>query len=225
MQLRLLLQAPQRFSPKSRLWISLGIASLSLLLLPIDDWQLRLLSAWTAGLFCFLTLAWMMIGSASPEMTRAHAQRQAANHIAMFLLVICVAFANLFVIGWVLMEHKDTFNAQVELSLAAILGSWLLLHTGFTLHYATFFYRRDPKNPDQPWVGGLEFTDADPLVDPPSYWDFVYFTFTMAMTSQTSDTSIVCPMMRRVVLGHAIVSFFFYSVILALTFSVVSGLL
>ena len=224
MQSHSLLQAPQSFSHRQRLWISLGLAGATFLLLHTDDWQVRILSAWDTGLFCFLSLVWMMIISASPEATRARAQRQEVNHLAPFLLVVLIAFANLFVIGWVLMQHKDTFNVQVGLSLAAILGSWLLLHSSFTLHYATFFYRPVQDDPDQPWVGGLEFTQADPP-NSPSYWDFVYFTFTLGMTSQTSDTAIVCSAMRRLVLGHAVVSFFFYSVILALTFSVISGLL
>jgi uncharacterized membrane protein len=45
------------------------------------------------------------------------------------------------------------------------------------------------------------------------------------MTSQTSDTLMATSSIRRLALGHTIMSFFFYSVILALTVSIISGLI
>jgi uncharacterized membrane protein len=99
--------------------------------------------------------------------------------------------------------------------------SWLLMHTMFALHYAAFYYRKSPTDPKAPFLGGLEFADGKQ----PDYLDFIYFTFILGMTSQTSDTVIVASAMRRLVLGHTLVSFYFYSVILALSISIISGLI
>jgi uncharacterized membrane protein len=53
----------------------------------------------------------------------------------------------------------------------------------------------------------------------------MYFSFTIGMTSQTSDVSITSRFMRRLALGHGFVSFLFYSVIISLTIGVIGGLI
>ncbi|WP_296737353.1 DUF1345 domain-containing protein [Mesorhizobium sp.] len=60
-------------------------------------------------------------------------------------------------------------------------------------------------------VGGLEF----PGGKRPEGWDFLYFSTVIGMTAQTADTGITTTHMRRVVLLHSILSFFFNAVILA----------
>ncbi|MBF2080592.1 MAG: DUF1345 domain-containing protein [Synechococcales cyanobacterium T60_A2020_003] len=52
----------------------------------------------------------------------------------------------------------------------------------------------------------------------------MYFAFTIGMTSQTSDIVVSTRPMRRLVLLHAIVSFFFYAVILATTINTIVSL-
>lgn len=205
----------------SRLTISISLAGFVLIFLPSADWELRFLASWSAGTICFLLLVLQIIIDATPEKTRYRAQRQKAKHLGIFLLVVCTAFISLFAIGAVLANNKDTFTPKVTLSIVAILCSWLLMQTMFALHYAAFYYRKDNLNLDKAEVGGLEFASAEP----PNYWDFMYFTFTLGMTSQTSDTALTSSAMRRLALGHTVVSFFFYSVILALTISIVSGLI
>lgn len=224
--------------PAPRWMLSIGAAGAILLFLPTSSWELRLLSAWDVGVLVLLLLIWLMMLNANAEQTCVLARRQEMNHQAIFLLVIFVAFASLFVIAGVLARNKDLFTPEVGLSIVAIFGSWLLLHTMFTLHYAAFYYReptaaefseinRNAPNTELsdasalateiPYLGGLEFSDGAP----PSYLDFVYFTFTLGMTSQTSDVQIVSSAMRRLALGHTVVSFYFYSVILALAVSII----
>jgi uncharacterized membrane protein len=174
------------------------------------------------GVICFLFLVWVMMLNSTPQKTRDRAQRKEADHLAVFLLVVFVAFTSLFAIAAVLVKNKDTFNLQVGLSIVAILSSWVLMHTMFVLHYATFYYRQNPLSLGGEPLRGIEFSDQ---VEDPRYSDFVYFTFVLGMTSQTSDTMIASSPMRRLALGHSIVSFFFYSVIIAITVSIVAGLL
>ncbi len=60
-------------------------------------------------------------------------------------------------------------------------------------------------------VGGLEF----PGGKRPEGSDFLYFSTVIGMTAQTADTGITTAHMRRVVLVHSILSFFFNTVIVA----------
>lgn len=69
----------------------------------------------------------------------------------------------------------------------------------------------DSKSKEKRPVGGLEFTGKEQ----PDGWDFLYFSATVGMTSQTSDTEVSTTQMRRIVLVHSILSFFFNTVIVA----------
>lgn len=230
--------------PKSRLLITLAVSSG--ILLAVSSWNLesRVLATWDAGVFCLLALTWLMMLSANAQQTCDRARRQEVDHRAIFMLVIVLAFSSLFAIATVLAKHKDSFTLEVGLSIVGIACSWLLMHTIFVLHYAAAYYRVDPvdsevdsaassannsaNNSDshsetdlESVLRGLQFSDTAM----PDYLDFVYFAFTLGMTSQTSDTAIVTSAMRRLTLGHTVVSFYFYSVILALSISIVSGLI
>jgi uncharacterized membrane protein len=204
----------------TRLGLSSLVASFIVLFLPAHHLEIRLLSGWSAGIFCYLALVLMMMNGAIPEKVRYYARHQEPQHSKVFLLVVFIACTSLFAIAKVLADRKDTFTPQVGLSVVAVVCSWLLMHTTFALHYATLYYSDNPSS-EREVVGGLQFSSEGP----PNFWDFMYFTFTLGMTSQTSDTVIVSSKMRRLALGHTIVSFYFYSVIIALTVSIVSGLI
>ena len=101
----------------------------------------------------------------------------------------------------------------ILLALAVVALSWVTVHTLYMLRYGDTYYG-DP-------VGGIDFNDEEP----PSYRDFAYVAFTIGMTFQVSDTSLTSKPMRRLALRHALLSFLFGSVILALTINVVASLL
>jgi uncharacterized membrane protein len=61
-------------------------------------------------------------------------------------------------------------------------------------------------------AGGLEF----PGEHPPCDVDFAYFSFTLGMCFQVSDVTVLSSRIRRVALGHALLSFVYNTVILAL---------
>jgi uncharacterized membrane protein len=213
---------------KTRLGLSMMLAMTVFIVQP-DSMHLdnRILTSWISGVLSFFTLVVLMMCSATPQKTRYRAQRQEAQHLAIFLLVVIAACTSIFAIG--LMQAtsnsknipESTLALEVTLSLVAIICSWFLTHTMFALHYATCYYRRDLLNEETGYAGGLDFP-GDEL---PDYWDFMYFSFTLGMTAQTSDVSIPSLFMRRLALGHGAIAFFFYMVILASSVNVASGLL
>jgi uncharacterized membrane protein len=87
----------------------------------------------------------------------------------------------------------------------------------FALHYAHEYYGGE----DVGRGGGLKFP-SDPQ---PDYWDFVYFSFVLGMTFQVSDVQVTRKRVRRLVVAHGIVSFFFSVTIIALMVNIGSNLI
>src|SRR3979490_1047691 len=57
----------------------------------------------------------------------------------------------------------------------------------------------------------------------PVFWDFVYFSFTIAAACQTADVSTTQRSIRKVVIAHTLVSFFFNASILGFAINVTAG--
>ena len=110
-------------------------------------------------------------------------------------------------------EARPTF---ILLCLGAVATAWALTHTAYTLRYAHLYYRDDGDG-----EGGLSF----PGDAPPAYLEFAYFAFTIGMCFQTSDVTVNSRLIRRAVLGHAILSFLYNTTILATAVSLVVGFL
>ena len=62
-----------------------------------------------------------------------------------------------------------------------------------------------------------------PKCDEPDYWDFLYFSYTLGMTFQTSDVDITSRHIRKVVVGHCLAAFVFNLGVLAFTINVLGG--
>ena len=99
------------------------------------------------------------------------------------------------------------------LAAATIMLSWTFIHTIFALHYAHEFYDADIN-------GGLAFPGG---AAEPDYWDFVYFSFVIGMTSQVSDVGVTNQQLRRLVAAHGVVSFVFNATLLALTVNIAAS--
>ncbi|MHC5825961.1 MAG: DUF1345 domain-containing protein, partial [Nostoc sp.] len=107
------------------------------------------------------------------------------------------------------------------LSIMTIVGSWLLVHTMFAVQYAHSYYKYINRNNSEEITGGLNFPDNEH----PDYWEFLYYSFVVGMTSQVSDVETRSRDMRRLTLLHSILSFFFNTTILAMTINIVASLI
>lgn len=107
----------------------------------------------------------------------------------------------------------------VHLVLPAItlLGLWALLPTMYAIHYAHLYYmaKNEDKRP-------LRFPENP---SNPDYFDFLYFSATIALTTQTSDVSVNSKRGRRLVLVQSILAFLFNTGLLALGINVTASLL
>ncbi len=105
--------------------------------------------------------------------------------------------------------------AHFALAALTLVSSWILVPTMFTTHYADMYYSVQAE--DRP----LRFPET-PL---PVFWDFIYFSFTIAAACQTADVSTVNAQIRKVVTAHTLVSFLFNASILGFAINVTAGLI
>ena len=81
-----------------------------------------------------------------------------------------------------------------------------MVNTVYTLRYAHLHYASASP--------GIGFDDSE-VQEQADYRDFAYVAFTIGMTYQVSDTTLRNTRLRRTVLGHAILSYLFGVVIVA----------
>ena len=55
------------------------------------------------------------------------------------------------------------------------------------------------------------------------YWDFLYFSFVIGMTSQVSDVCVTSKSLRRTVTAHGLLSFIFNVTLLALAINLAAS--
>jgi uncharacterized membrane protein len=194
-----------------------GIAVIALL--PSDMLlSRRLLIGWDAGIALYLMLVYTLMGRAQIEEIRAHASDQDEGRFAMLVLTVTAALASLGAILAELGVSPGAGRTPVQLALATttIVLSWAFTHTMFALHYAHDYYGEHGAK-----QSGLNF----PGDEEPDYWDFVYFSFVIGMTSQVSDVAITSKAIRQTATAHGIVSFIFNATLLALTVNIAASVI
>lgn len=185
----------------------------------------RLLIAFDSGAVVFLTAVWVMMASATPDGMRRRAELEDEGRYTVLILSVVAAIAILLTIVFELHGLKDSpptrAGLRVALAAGTILLSWFFMNTIFALHYAHGYYGDADPSADYKAIGGLLF----PGRPAPDYWDFIYFSFVVGMTFQVSDVQIESHSLRRGVLFHGVLAFFFNVTIMALTINIIAGLI
>ena len=184
----------------------------------------HLIAIWDVYAIVVVLMAWTTICTANPRTIQRRARLQDSSRTLIFAFIIVAACMSLLAVILVLREHKalqKTGGLHFFITALAVIESWLLIHTVFTLRYAHVFYRSEQEADVEGSGGGLIF----PGGQNPDYEDFAYFSFVVGMTCQVSDVNVTSRSMRRLVLLHGLLSFAFNTVILALSINIISGLL
>jgi len=186
--------------------------------------SVRLAAAWDLGVVFFLAFTWWVVEKCPPQGMRQTVLENDQGRVGVLLLVLAAIAASVAAIFFLLEKPQAAGTTppplHVALAVATIVCSWFMTHVMFALHYAHRFYRDDPATPARDATGGLKF----PGTEAPHYWDFIYFAFVIGMTSQVSDVQVTSYAMRSLVLWHGVLSFGFYTVVLALSINIVAGL-
>ena len=196
--------------------LAVGVAA-ALVTGALGHWALAPVIGWAFAAATFSAWVWIVIGHQDAASTKAHATLEDPNRELVDSLVVLLGIASLAAVATVLIPAGQAQGAErlglAALGLLSVALSWILLHTLFTLRYARLYY--GGKN-----AGGIDFNQSED----PRYGDFAYFSFTLGMTFQVSDTNISSHAVRMTVLRHSLLSFVFGSVILATTVNLVAGL-
>jgi uncharacterized membrane protein len=223
-QSRLITARVVRLHASQRLAIASAAGGAAFLLVP-HPWGVgaHFLVTWDVGATVYLCLAWSLIANVDAGATQRYVKNQDSAAYIIFLLVLTAALASTVVIAVLLGNVKAMAFwpklLHLALSGVALAWSWLLIHTLYTFHYARRFYARRDDADAEP--RGLAF----PGTGDPDYFDFAYYAFVVAMTSQVSDVAVTAHHMRRLTLAHGLLSFAFNIAVLALTINLVAGVI
>lgn len=195
---------------------------------------------------CFFILYLLMSLYLLPHMTVENLKKHAGNIDEPVWIIFLVTFVAVIVaiVSLFILINREGQPDQFDLiiTLASVPLGWLTIHMLTAMHYARIYWQKTshnshngkqnsgqisgqnsgntPANNSENYRGGLQF----PGTPEPVGSDFVYYSYVIGMTAQTSDTNVTTSAMRRTTLRHSIVSFFFNTVLVAAAVNVVVAL-
>ncbi len=185
------------------------------------------LVGWVAFAAIFVvTTGWMLL-TADEETVRHNAALEDENKGILATLILAGVAASVAVAFLALRDSKILQSRHMEsdqgwvlaLSVSTLVLSWLLAQCLFALHYAHRYF--GDTNTDGEPDGGIKF----PGEPPRTYRDFVYVAVCVGATCQVSDFNITSSRIRGLVTAHALFSFAFNTMIVALGINILAGML
>lgn len=163
---------------------------------------------WDAAALSYVAHVWFKLAPATAEEIMKWSAEEDEGRWAITLVLTAAVAASVVAI------FDMASRGSTALAALTILCSWALLHTVFAAHYARRCFADALESP------GLDFPGEHPR-----FVDFAYYAFTIGMTFQTSDVETRSSAMRRLTLVHALLSFVFNTVIIAISVGLASGLI
>jgi uncharacterized membrane protein len=205
---------------RPRLAMAAVLSILAAFVLPAE-WRplTRALVAWNISVWFYLaSMAWLMAGANHMRVRKLAAQEE-TNAIAVLAVLSVAAIISILAIVFELAAIKTMPDGlrlfHYAFTASTVLGSWFLVGAIFTVHYAYMFYTAPAE------IRPMRFPANE---QNPDYWDFLYFSFTIAVAVQTADVTVMTRPLRKVVLAQAILSFFFNAAILGFSINIAAGL-
>jgi uncharacterized membrane protein len=204
---------------KARPWLILSLVIFVVAATVLSSgYGLRLASAVLFGFdlaaVVYLGILAQLFNRATPSHMRSQAQALDTGRWGVLWGGVVLSAVVLAALGNELHAARDGGVLELAVGVLSVILSWLFLNVMFAVHYAHGYYGNlGDKH------AGLEFPDTPK----PDYWDFAYFSIVIGMTFQVSDVQITSPYLRRVVLLHSVIAFFFNVFIIAITVNIVAG--
>lgn len=188
-----------------------------------DDPTAYLVGVVVFALFFVLPYLWFMM-RASPDQTEGLVEGLSPGRTSADLVILAGAAAGLAGVIWMLMSTTKDPNAKAFeglLTLAAVGSGWLLIHVMYAMRYARHWFNAE--------AGCVDFNagtadQPDPAAYRPAYSDFLYLAFAVGMSFAISDTNLRTMRVRRIAIGHTLLSYLFGTVIIAATINLIAGL-
>ena len=149
--------------------------------------EMRLIISFDFAAFAYLALFVTLMNVATQQYAAEWASRVDPSGILLGTLVILLS--GISIIGVGVLHQPGNEKAKIvylAASLAAICFAWLLVHIRFGLYYMKMYYDDTVPDDKQAYDEGLQVPERKI----PDYWDFMYYSFTIAMCYQTSDEGL-----------------------------------
>jgi uncharacterized membrane protein len=180
------------------------------------SWSVAALGATDVAALVFVAWVWIAVSGTDAGATARLARAEDASRAAAEAVLLGAGAASLLAVLFTLAQanhaHAPSRGLLTALALVSVALAWSAVHTVYALRYARLYYT--------PPDGGIDFNG-----EAPDYLDFAYLALTIGMTFQVSDTGISAKRVRRQALRHALTSYVFGTVIVAITVSSVASLL
>lgn len=171
-----------------------------------------ILAGWdSAAMMLFGLVCYSFLPLKNGERTKKVVSQEGIRYPALDLLIILAAMMSIFTAILLLTRSKGN-SVEIAFCMLSIFITWNLIQLLYSVHYTEMYYQRN---------SGVFFNDTQN----PNFWDFLYLSYTIGMTYQVSDNSFSTTHFRRVALGHALISFSFSTVLIAITINFVGGLM
>ena len=204
-----------RYRPSMLIGGSAGIAAGIVCHMVLPETS-ALLVGWSAGVAVYLAYVVWVAGRANVADIQKRADLLDEGGLAILVITVGAAIASLGAIFVELAKAKASAHSGADVVLAGVtvVLSWMFIHAVFAFHYAHQFYNDDQSE------GCLDF----PSTECPTYWDFIYFSFVIGMTAQVADVQTKTVDVRKLVLAHGVIAFFFNTAVLALGVNLAASL-
>jgi uncharacterized membrane protein len=194
-----------------------GLVATFATLLAGASWSVATLVGWDAAALVFLGWVWLTVPITDAAAAARIARAEDASRTASEVVLLGAGVASLVAVAYTLVEAGNSGEPArgllTALAIASVTLAWACVQTVYALRYARLYYS-DP-------IGGIDFNEDDR----PDYLDLAYLALTIGMTFQVSDTDLTTKRIRRTAIRHALLSYVFGTVIVAVTINIVAGLL
>jgi uncharacterized membrane protein len=203
----------RHFHQHHRFYAGAAAAITAYLLTWDEPLAVRGVASSNAFFLTYLALLTAFAVRSTPETTMRHARVEDEGIALISALTLAAVISSLTAIFTLVTSGEAVSGWAIGAAIAAVPLGWATVHASAGLHYARLYYAEDEDGRSRK---GLVF----PCDEEPDVLDFLYFSFVLGMTAQTSDVQVSGRRVRRSVLVHSIVAFFYNTVILALAVNV-----
>jgi uncharacterized membrane protein len=174
------------------------------------------LVGWNAACLVYLSTTLSMMWRDDGHTVRAQAADEDEGQPVMMTIILLAILASLAATVVALQEsngkavHPHASAWALALSVSTLVLGWLVLQTIFALRYAHRYF--GDGDDDGTIDRGVKF----PGERPRTYHDFIYLAVCVGATAQVSDVDVTQAAYRRLVTQHALVAFFYNTMVLAL---------
>jgi uncharacterized membrane protein len=170
----------------------------------------------TAGVIA-LAWVWRLCWRQDPAGTQRVAREESVSRVTdNAIITACIASIAAVVVALIQSSNQSGDATSITLVILGVLGTilaWALVNTVYALKYARMYFLDHPDD-------GFDIKQERQ----PTYSDFAYFAFTVGMSYAGPEIEPINSEIRRKALLHALLSYFFGTVLIAVSINLVTNL-